>query len=90
MCVCRCLDEEGCSWGYLPIGIKYQVLAGPAFIFTFAFSSLVMGFLASIPWLRRTFVLSLCVLMWSVMALLTGFVTQYWQIVLARFGLGIL
>ena len=86
----RCETEGGCSWGYLPTGIKYQVLAGPAFILIFAFSSLPMGFLASIRSLRRTFVLSACVCLWSLMTLLTGSVTQYWEIVLARFGLGIL
>ena len=85
----RCSDES-CSWGYLSTGIQYQVLAGPAFIIVFALSSLPMGLLASVQKLRRTFLLALCIFLWSSMTLLGGFAHEYWHMVLSRFGLGVL
>lgn len=30
-----------------------------------------------------------CIILWSLMTLLTGFVNSYWQLSLLRFGLGI-
>lgn len=37
----------------------------------------------------RTFVLAGSLVLWSLMTFLTGFATQYWQLVIFRFGLGI-
>jgi MFS family permease len=76
-------------WDYTATSVYYQVLAGPAFIITFALFSMPMGFIATVPVVRRSTLLSLCAIMWSIIVGITGFTSMYWQILLARIALGI-
>ena len=77
-------------WDYTGTGIEYQVLAGPAFILVFTLSAIPMGLLASIPAVPRKYVLGAVVILWSLMTLAAGFTGAFWQLLLARIGLGIL
>lgn len=77
-------------WDYTGTGIEYQVLAGPAFILVFTLSAIPMGLLASIPVIRRKYVLGAVIILWSLMTLLSGFTEAFWQLLLTRIGLGIL
>ena len=86
----RCLMDEDCVWDYSATSVYYQILAGPAFIISFAVSSLLMGLVLSIYTLRRTLILSICGLIWSVLTGLSGFCNQYWELLLTRIGLGVL
>lgn len=86
----RCNINTDCVWDYTATSVYYQVLAGPAFIVTFAVSSLFMGLLASTSSLKRTLVLSVCGLVWSILTGLSGFCNEYWQLLLTRIGLGLL
>ncbi|XP_003387988.1 PREDICTED: uncharacterized protein LOC100638137 isoform X1 [Amphimedon queenslandica] len=85
----KCLLDEDCSWDYSATSVYYQILAGPAFIVTFAVSSLLTGLLLSVYTLKRTLLLSICALTWSVLTGLSGFCNQYWELLLTRIGLGI-
>jgi len=37
----------------------------------------------------RTYILAASLAFWSLMTFLSGFVTEYWQLALLRFGLGL-
>ncbi|CAK8673998.1 uncharacterized protein LOC143468815 isoform X3 [Clavelina lepadiformis] len=75
-----------CEWNYLGSGIEYQVLAGPAFIAVFTVMGIILGVIGDLY--NRVRLLSLCVTVYSLMAILTGFSSQYWQLILLRFGFG--
>ena len=89
-CVYRCLEHNDCLWSYSATGLEYQFLAGPAFTLIFTICALPMGFIATFPFVRRKIVLSIFVVLWSSMALAAGFTKAFWQLLLARIGLGIL
>lgn len=76
-----------CKWDYNGQGLLYQIIAGPAFIVIYTFSGIFIGFLADKY--NRKNMLAICCIFWSVMTLLTGFVKEYWQLALLRFGLGL-
>lgn len=76
-----------CKWDYNGQGIEYQLIAGPVFIVIYTFSGIFIGFAADKY--NRKMMLAGCLIWWSVMTLLTGFVNKYWQLVILRFGLGL-
>lgn len=76
-----------CKWDYNGQGLEYQLVAGPVFIVIYTFSGIFISFLADRY--NRKIMLAACLVIWSAMTLLTGFVNSYWQIVILRFGLGI-
>ncbi|CAG2221727.1 unnamed protein product [Mytilus edulis] len=76
-----------CKWDYNGQGLEYQLVAGPVFIVIYTFSGIFISFAADKY--NRKVMLASCLLIWSTMTLLTGFVNSYWQIVILRFGLGI-
>ena len=76
-----------CEWNYNGQGFEYQVLAGPIFIVVYTLMGIGLGLAADL-YNRRT-LLAVCLIFWSVMTGLTGAVTEYWQLVILRFGLGI-
>lgn len=49
-----------------------------------------MGLLATVRNMRRAPFLALCLLIWSTITCASGFAQSYWQLLLARVGLGIL
>jgi MFS family permease len=76
-----------CTWDYTGTGLDYQVLAGPAFIVTFTFSALIMGFLADN--FSRPLILSVAISVFSVCCILMGFSQSYWQLVVLRMGIAL-
>ncbi|XP_076091392.1 MFS-type efflux pump MSMEG_3705-like isoform X2 [Mytilus galloprovincialis] len=88
-----CLDIRNgngsyvCKWDYNGQGLEYQLVAGPVFIVIYTFSGIFISFAADKY--NRKVMLASCLVIWSTMTLLTGFVNSYWQIVILRFGLGI-
>ncbi|XP_021341763.1 uncharacterized protein LOC110442462 isoform X2 [Mizuhopecten yessoensis] len=76
-----------CKWDYNGQGLLYQIIAGPVFIVIFTFSGIFVGFMADKY--NRKNLLAVCCIFWSVMTLLMGFVQDYWQLALLRFGQGL-
>lgn len=82
-------DENGthiCKWDYNGQGLQYQIIAGPVFILIYTFAAIPLGFAADLT--NRKNLLAVSVFFFSLMTLLMGFTTEYWQLVLLRFGLG--
>ncbi|XP_013388870.1 protein spinster homolog 1 [Lingula anatina] len=79
-------EDELCKWDYNGQGFEYQIVAGPVFILIYTFTGIFLGFAAD--QYNRKNLLAFCLMFWSLMTLLTGFVKEYWQLVLLRFGLG--
>lgn len=85
-------DDRGtvpCVWDYTATGIRYEVLAGPAFTLLFTLVAIPLGVLAGFSWVNRKLGIAICLGLWSFMTLLSGFTQQYWQLLLTRVGLGI-
>jgi len=77
-----CGNVSSCNWEYTGRGVEFQLLAGPAFIVTFTFSALLMGFLADN--FSRPKILSAAITVFSVACVLMGFSQAYWQLVALR------
>lgn len=75
-----------CTWDYVGQGIEYQLLAGPVFIVIYTFAGIFISFAADKY--NRKMMLAGCLIWWSIMTILTGFIQKYWQLVIVRFGLG--
>ena len=75
-----------CKWDYNGQGFEYQIVAGPVFIVIYTFAGIFISFAADKY--NRKVLLASCLMFWSAMTLLTGFIKEYWQLVLLRFGLG--
>jgi len=80
-------NKSVCSWDYDGSGVQYQVLAGPAFIAVFTISGIIIGTLGDIY--NRVKLLTFCVFLFSLMAMLTGISTKYWHLIIFRIGFGI-
>ena len=83
-------DGNHCTWDHTPLGIKYELLAGPLFTFIFSLATIPLGVLASNRWVNRKATLSIFLALWSGMTLATSYTRRYWHILLARIGLGLL
>jgi len=77
------MNETYCEWNFAGSGLQYQLLAGPAFIAIFTVSGIILGLLGDLY--NRVYILSCCVLLYSTMALLTGFSQEYWHLLVLRF-----
>lgn len=75
-----------CKWDYDGQGFEYQIVAGPAFTAIYTFTGIFISFAADV--FNRKLLLAICLMFWSLMTLLTGFINSYWQLVILRFGLG--
>ena len=76
-----------CVYNYDGTGFQYQLVAGPVFDNIYAVSAIFMGLLADFRHLKTFLFINLII--WSVLTGITGFVEEYWQLVLARFGVAI-
>jgi len=76
-----------CIYNYDGTGFQYQLVAGPVFDNIYAVSAIFMGLLADFHHLKTFLFINLII--WSVLTGITGFVEEYWQLVLARFGVAI-
>ncbi|CAB4043956.1 spinster homolog 1-like, partial [Paramuricea clavata] len=90
-----CLSKSGtgkynttlpCRWDYDGTGEQYQILAGPVFILVYTITGIPLGFLGGGN--KRCMILASCLMLWSIMTLLSGFATKYWHLVVTRFILG--
>ena len=90
---------KDCDWSYfysvcwndfyllrydVSIYILKEICVFSMFTFTGIFLSIISDQLKN----RRVIILTLCLLFWSIMTILTGFVTEFWQLVILRLGLG--
>ncbi len=66
-----------------------QIVAGPAFILVFTVTGIILSLFADRFRSRRVLILAGCLVWWSAMTVLMGFIQHYWQLVVLRFGLGI-
>ena len=80
-------DTHVCQWNYTGEGFQYQLLAGPLFVLVYTFMGIFLGIAAD--YYNRKNLLSACLILWSATTLMTGFVSNYWQLAVARFGLGL-
>ncbi|KAK3087414.1 hypothetical protein FSP39_005573, partial [Pinctada imbricata] len=76
-----------CKWDYNGQGYDYQIVAGPVFILVYTFAGIFIGYVADKY--NRKIMLAGCLIFWSVMTGITGFIDSYWQLVILRFGLGL-
>lgn len=65
-------------------GEEYDFLAGPVFAVMSIISTLPVGYIVDKNWISREIFLSLSCFIWSASTVLTGYSTQYWQIVIYR------
>ncbi|XP_026470837.1 uncharacterized protein LOC113375103 [Ctenocephalides felis] len=83
--VCLSLNYNGtpyCEWNYNGLGLEYQLLAGPSFIFVFTVIGVILGVAADRY--NRVKMLALCTLVFSLAIILQGAVKEYWQLILLR------
>jgi MFS family permease len=66
---------------------EHGLLTGPAFVIVYVIGGLPLAYLADTR--SRSLVLLFGMVFWSIMVLLTGFVTTFWQLLLLRIFLGI-
>lgn len=71
-----------CEWNYNGLGIDYQILAGPSFIAVFTIIGVFLGIAADKY--NRVRLLAICSFIIAIAVILTGAVTEYWQLVLLR------
>lgn len=81
-------DSLACKYDYNGQGIEYQVVAGPIFILVFTFTGIFLSIVSDNLKNKRVIILTVCLVWWSVMTILTGFVNEFWQLVVLRLGLG--
>lgn len=65
------------------------MVSGPAFTMVFTCTGIIISIFADAFNNRRVLILASCLVWWSITTLMTGFVTQFWQLAVLRFGLGI-
>lgn len=82
-CLAMSLNGTGyCEWNYNGLGIDYQILAGPSFIAVFTIIGVFLGIAADKY--NRVRLLAICSFIIAIAVILTGAVTEYWQLVLLR------
>jgi len=86
---CQLVSPE-CEWNYSGVGIQYQALSGPIFVWTFVFCSLAVGFTSdkiAASSFGRHRLMAIGVLIFSTSCLLFGFSQSYWHLVILRVGI---
>lgn len=82
---CESLEINGtvyCEWNYNGLGLDYQILAGPSFIAVFTIVGVILGIAADK--FHRVRMLSVCTVVFAIAMIVSGGVTEYWQLVLLR------
>ncbi|CAL4234721.1 unnamed protein product [Meganyctiphanes norvegica] len=75
-----------CYWDYSGLGIEYQILAGPSFVFIFTICGVIIGFLADK--LNRKIIVAVCLSVLTTATGLTGAAMSYWQLAVLRMLIG--
>jgi len=83
------VNESDCKNDYNGKGYQYQLVAGPIFILIFTIMGVFISYFADSYRSYRVYILGACLIWWSSMTVLTGFVQSYWELALLRFGLGL-
>ncbi|MFM7708352.1 MAG: MFS transporter, partial [Gammaproteobacteria bacterium] len=65
---------------------EFGLLQGPAFALFYATMGLPLGWLADR--VNRVRLMALAILFWSLMTFLSGLATDYWHLLICRFGVG--
>ena len=82
-----CVAEPQCEWKYNGQGTDFQLLVGPAFIYTFATAALIMGFL--LDKFNRPIIMSVGIMVFSVSCILMGISNAFWQLIVLRMGIAL-
>lgn len=82
-------DVKICKYDYNGQGIEYQLVSGPVFTLVFTCTGVLISIFADKFKNKRTLILACCLVWWSIMTVVTGFVSTFWQLAILRFGLGI-
>ena len=75
-------DLQVCKWDYSGLGLEYQLLAGPSFIFVFTLMGMFWGYAAD--HLNRVWLLTAAAVMFSLSLVGASFATKYWHLVISR------
>ena len=79
--------NETCEWRYNGQGTDYQILVGPAFIYTFSAAALINGI--ALDSLNRPVIMGLGISLFSVSCILMGISESFWQLVVLRMGIAL-
>merc|ERR1719244_1387785 len=79
--------EQNCEWKYNGQGSDFQFLVGPAFIYTFSTSALIMGF--ALDKFNRPIIMSVGIMVFSVSCILMGIANSFWQLIVLRMGIAL-
>nr|XP_002734299.1 PREDICTED: probable sphingolipid transporter spinster homolog 1-like [Saccoglossus kowalevskii] len=75
-----------CRNHYTGTGMAYQLLSGPLFNIIFGFTGVPVGIMLERKKNNRKNVISACAMLWSVMLILGGFATSFWELAFTRLG----
>ena len=79
--------NESCEWKYNGQGTDFQILVGPAFIYTFSAAALING--VALDTLNRPIIMGLGISLFSVSCILMGISDSFWQLVVLRMGIAL-
>jgi len=83
-----CLTQnDTCQWVYNGQGTQFQLLVGPAFIYTFATAALMFGLL--LDRFNRPLLTGIGIILFSVCCVVMGFAQDFWQLVVLRVGIAL-
>jgi len=82
-----CQASGRCEWKYNGQGTQFQLLVGPAFIYTFSGAALTLGLL--LDRFNRPLLLGVGILLFSASCVLMGVASQFWQLILLRVGVAL-
>ena len=79
--------NETCEWRYNGQGTDFQILVGPAFIYTFSAAALING--VALDTLNRPIIMGLGISLFSLSCILMGISNSFWQLVVLRMGIAL-
>ena len=80
-------NNETCEWRYNGQGTDFQILVGPAFIYTFSAAALING--VALDTLNRPIIMGVGICLFSVSCILMGVSNRFWQLVVLRMGIAL-
>ena len=82
-----CSQQPTCEWRYNGQGTDFQILVGPAFIYTFSAAALING--VALDTLNRPIIMGIGICLFSVSCILMGVSNSFWQLVVLRMGIAL-
>ena len=80
-------ENKTCEWRYNGQGTDFQILVGPAFIYTFSAAALING--VALDTLNRPVIMGIGISLFSVSCILMGIADSFWQLVVLRMGIAL-